>query len=64
MKNHTYWLGVNTTLAKTEISAEKAAKKKAKANFKVWGTRILVFTLAALFIISTLISVIPAFFAL
>ena len=44
--------------------AEKAAKKKAKANFKVWGTRILVFTLAALFIISTLIAVIPAFFAL
>ncbi|MGI6196996.1 MAG: hypothetical protein ACOYIO_07975 [Eubacteriales bacterium] len=51
-------------MAKTEISAEKAAKKKAKANFKVWGTRILVFTLAALFIISTLIAVIPAFFAL
>jgi len=50
-------------LAKTEIkTAEKASKKQAKANFKVWGTRILVFALAALFIISTLIAVIPALF--
>lgn len=54
---------MNTTLAKTEIkTAEKASKKQAKANFKVWGTRILVFALAALFIISTLIAVIPALF--
>lgn len=48
-------------MAKTEKTVDKAAKKKAKADFKVWGTRILVCLLAALFIVSTLITVIPAF---
>ena len=56
MNYHTYWLGGTITLAK-EVS--KKDTKKAKK----WGVRILVFVLAAMFIIMTLVQVIPALFA-
>lgn len=48
MKNHTYWLGGTTTLAKTTVQ-----KKKAKKDVKVWATRILVCLLALTFIAGT-----------
>lgn len=55
MRNLTYWLGVNITLAKTN-------EKNTKKDVKKWAVRILVLLLAATFIVSTLIAVLPAFF--
>ncbi len=60
MKNLTYLLGVNIPLAKTNIQNDK--KKQAKRDMKRLGTQILVILLAAMFIITTIAAVLPAFF--
>lgn len=46
---------MNTALAKIN-------EKKAKTDIKKWGVRILVVLLAATFIVSTLITVLPTLF--
>lgn len=45
---------MNITLAKTNNTKKK--------NMKKWGARILVFVLAAMFVLTTFISVIPVLF--